>query len=415
MHDELRAVAEGLAARLGRAVAIDDPQMRLLVHTPHDEQVDELRVTSVLTMQVPDHVVAWVMEAGIADSTGPVRIPPRPEAGMLGRVAVPIRCEGRLFGYLWLIDDPPTLTDDDLSIASDAAAAASLILHRERLLGDRRDSRDRELLRDLLSDEAGVRAHAAEALAGTDRLPLTGAVVVMAVRVGEATLQRVSTAATELDSALQRAALHLTPLPALATSRSGGRGTVIVAAERAAALSSIRGHADDLQAWLAKTLDADDVRVGIGPTVEGLLEARRSWQAAEDVLRVTAVVPGFGPVAAHHELGIYRLLVHLPVDQLPVDAIPAGLRTLISRDAGGQLIETLETYLDAAGDARAAVEQLRIHRTSLYYRLSRIEEIAGMSLANGGDRLALHLGLKLARLLGQLPDTSPSRSRSTPH
>lgn len=403
MQDELRAIAEGLAARLGRAVAIDDPHLRLLVHTAHDEQLDELRVTSVLTMQVPDDVLQRVMSTGLPDAPGPVRVPAWPERGMLSRVAVPIRCEGRLFGYLWLIDDPATLSDEDVSIATEAAGAASLIMHRERLLGDRRDSRDRELLRDLLSDDNLVRQHAADALSGADRLPADGAVLAIAVRVGEETLQRVDTVGAELDSALQRAVLHVTPLQALAVSRSGGRGTVVIAAPRASALASIRSHANDLQAWLAKTLDADDVRVGIGPAVDGLLEAHVSWRAAEDVLKVASVVPGFGSVAAHDELGIYRLLVHLPLDQLPVDAIPAGLRTLIAKDAGGQLVETLEIYLDEAGDARAAVDWLQIHRTSLYHRISRIEAITGMSLGNGGDRLALHLGLKLARLLGLLP------------
>ena len=45
-------------------------------------------------------------------------------------------------------------------------------------------------------------------------------------------------------------------------------------------------------------------------------------------------------------------------------------------------------------------ERLQVHRTSLYYRIGRVEEITGMRLANGGDRLALHLGVKLARLKG---------------
>jgi sugar diacid utilization regulator len=403
MQDELRAIAEGLAARLSRPVAIDDPQLHLLVHTAHDEQVDDLRVTSVLTMQVPEDVLDRVMTTGLADASAPVRVPAWPERGMLSRVAVPVRCEGRLFGYLWLIDDPATLTEDELTMAADAAAAASLILHRERLLGDRRDIRDRELLRDLLSDDSGVRAHAASELAGSDRLPPDGAVVVVAVRVGEETLQRVATAGAELDSALQRMVLHVTPMNALAVSRSGGRGLVLVAASRTSALASVRGHAGELQSWLAKTLEADDVRVGVGSNGRGLLEAYSSWRAAEDVLRVAAVVPGFGDVASHDELGIYRLLVHLPLEQLPVDAIPAGLRALITSDSGGQLVETLETYLDEAGDARATVDRLQVHRTSLYYRISRIEEITGMSLGNGGDRLALHLGLKLARLLGLLP------------
>jgi DNA-binding PucR family transcriptional regulator len=43
------------------------------------------------------------------------------------------------------------------------------------------------------------------------------------------------------------------------------------------------------------------------------------------------------------------------------------------------------------------VARLRIHKTSLYYRLRRIEKLTGMSLRDGEDRLALHLGVTLAR------------------
>src|SRR5262249_10158777 len=117
VQEELRAVCEGLAARLQRAVAIDDPRMHLLVHTAHNEdhdQVDQTRVSSVLTMQVPADVLEHILQAGIAAADGPVRVPAWPGREMLSRVAVPVRCGGRLFGYLWLIDDDYTLTEDEL-------------------------------------------------------------------------------------------------------------------------------------------------------------------------------------------------------------------------------------------------------------------------------------------------------------
>ena len=47
--------------------------------------------------------------------------------------SVPVRCGGRLFGYLWLIDEERTLTDGDLQMATDAAAASGQIMHRELL------------------------------------------------------------------------------------------------------------------------------------------------------------------------------------------------------------------------------------------------------------------------------------------
>ena len=51
----------------------------------------------------------------------------------------------------------------------------------------------------------------------------------------------------------------------------------------------------------------------------------------------------------------------------------------------------------------STAEALFLHRASLYYRLQRIEELTGASLKSGSDRLVLHLGLKLARLLGVHP------------
>ncbi|HZC41282.1 MAG TPA: helix-turn-helix domain-containing protein, partial [Streptosporangiaceae bacterium] len=46
---------------------------------------------------------------------------------------------------------------------------------------------------------------------------------------------------------------------------------------------------------------------------------------------------------------------------------------------------------------------LHLHRATLYYRLGKAERLTGADLRDGQDRLALHLGLKLARLTGRYP------------
>ena len=63
-------------------------------------------------------------------------------------------------------------------------------------------------------------------------------------------------------------------------------------------------------------------------------------------------------------------------------------------------MQTLEAYLDNGCDTKFTAEALFLHRASLYYRLQRIEAITSTSLKSGADRLALHSGLKLARLGG---------------
>ena len=386
--------------------------MHLLVHTAHHEehdQVDQTRITSVLTMQIPADVLEYVLKAGIAAADGPVRVPAWPDRGVLSRVAVPVRCGGRLFGYLWLIDEDHTLTGEELLMAADAAAAAGQIMHRELLLGDLRRSREQALLRDLVSEDASVRSHAAAELTATGRLPASWHVVVLAVRVAAEVLDRNADAATELDLALQRLVRQLMPMEAIAVTRSGGHGLLLAATPRPPTLEILRGHASRLCADLARIAPtAQAVRVGIGPVVGGLEAAHSSCALADVSLRVAEAVSGFGQVVSYDQLGIYGLLVHLPLDSLPPDAVPVGLRQLMQKDTAGHLVDTLEIYLDSAGDARASAARLNVHRTSLYYRLSRIELVTGMDLASGSDRLSLHLGLKLARLLHLLPDISPA-------
>ena len=49
-------------------------------------------------------------------------------------------------------------------------------------------------------------------------------------------------------------------------------------------------------------------------------------------------------------------------------------------------------------DAGRTAAELGIHRQTLYYRLSRIEQLTGLDLDDGEDRLLLHMTLKAARL-----------------
>ena len=77
-----------------------------------------------------------------------------------------------------------------------------------------------------------------------------------------------------------------------------------------------------------------------------------------------------------------------------------GGAQLSSRLADESVIDTLETFLDLAGEVKATAEALHLHRGTMYYRLEKAQRLAGIDIHNGQDRLAVHLGLKLARLLG---------------
>nr|WP_262414538.1 helix-turn-helix domain-containing protein [Streptomyces sp. ST1015] len=98
-----------------------------------------------------------------------------------------------------------------------------------------------------------------------------------------------------------------------------------------------------------------------------------------------------GPVARWGGIGAYRLLTSLGSADDPAVA------PLLS-PAHRELARTAEVYLDCAGQAGRTAAALGIHRQTLYYRLSRVEQLTGLDLDDGEDRLLLHMGLKGARL-----------------
>jgi hypothetical protein len=395
---ELQTIIDSLAKRLDRAVAVDDPHLRLIVHTAHAHKVDRHRITSILTRRATEESAQHSFRQGIADATGPVRVPSVPGMEHLGRLCIPVRCLDMLLGYLWLIDDEETLTDAEIRLAADAASAVGEALLRERLHEKERSERGRELLRDLLASSPDIRHHAADELVASYRLPSFAEVCVLVAQVQADVTGSVSVG---LDAAIQEARANALPLPSLATTQAGGRGVLLLAADGGKVEAEARAAAGILLTSLERYGTGGlKVQVCIGPAVSGALEAHRSYQMALTTLRVVDAVGGFPPAARWDDLGVFKTLCYLPLDQLPTEAIPEGLRKLLRSDL--ELVETLETYLDLGCNVPETISRLYVHRTTLYARIHKIEQVTGMKMADGSDRLMLHLGLKLARLSGQL-------------
>jgi sugar diacid utilization regulator len=402
---ELQEVIEGLAEQLHRAVAVDDPSIRLLAHTAHDEKVDEHRVQSIMTLRAGDEIAAYVYGLGIRTATGPVRIPAREDLKMLGRVCFPVRCQGLLLGYLWLIDNDESLTDEEFQVSIAAAAAAGEVLFRARLLDDLHRARERQLLLDLVAYEPGGDVSVTQA--DLDSVGLTEQlacrVLVVDAPFHEDSLDTES-GELSLESVLRRSVRKVKHVRSIVATRRGGRAIVLVAfRDYDDPLANVRAVGEAIHDELAASLPGEpDILLGIGSVAPSVLDARLSHRRAQAVVDVCRTVRGFAPVAAWEDLGIYRVLQQLPLADLADVAIPPGLQQLLDAESDQWLVGTLETYLDAAGNVQESATRLHIHRATLYYRLSRIEDLTSMSLADGQDRLALHLGVKLGRLTGAI-------------
>src|SRR6476646_736616 len=128
--DEVQALVESLSEELRRSVLVDDAGLRLLAYSPSQGSDDEVRRTAILTRETPRAIRELHFAQGIAGATEALRTAPRPEFGLQSRVCVPIRCQGTLFGYLWLIDADESLTDADFEAAERTAAEIGTAMYR---------------------------------------------------------------------------------------------------------------------------------------------------------------------------------------------------------------------------------------------------------------------------------------------
>jgi DNA-binding PucR family transcriptional regulator len=67
------------------------------------------------------------------------------------------------------------------------------------------------------------------------------------------------------------------------------------------------------------------------------------------------------------------------------------------REHNSDLIRTLRVYFAANANTSEAADRLYLHRNSLPYRLSRVQDLTGLDLKDHRARLALQLGLLAIR------------------
>lgn len=127
----------------------------------------------------------------------------------------------------------------------------------------------------------------------------------------------------------------------------------------------------------------------------------KSYREALHAVKVKKLFPReTDSIHGYHELGIYRYL--LQVKQWEEEQGYRNERIeqlkLYDRDNQTAMLETLETFLDAAGKVNVTAQRLHVHINTLSYRLRRIEEIIRVDLENMNQRAALYLELKMEKL-----------------
>lgn len=389
-HDsstDLFGLAQSIADRTHAMVSIEDAQSHVLAYSASNDEADELRRLSILGRAGPPEHLAWIGRAGIFDALRVagevVRVDARPELGLRSRRAVGIhrlgtdRRRGPDFaGTIWLQEGARPLADDTDDVLRGAGVLAARIISRLAATPSTHAVRLQELLglRDggldvgELAVELGIVADGRAAVIG-----FTGA--------GDSPAR-------------------LADVLALSASAFRRDAQVLAGVARVYVLLPHTGKPAALVSWIRGTIGALRTELGlelravIATPTAGLAGTAAARAEVDRVLDSAGRHPG--AIAQVTSLAEARTTVLLDeiVTMIAADERLVDPRVRELGDKDPTLVETLRAYLDSFGGVGAAAQWLHVHPNTVRYRVRRIEEVLGISLADPDVRLLLSLSLR---------------------
>jgi PucR family transcriptional regulator, purine catabolism regulatory protein len=388
----LDALVAALSTLLGAAVIVLDSRGDALVHRAFRRAIDPATLEP-LQDEVRERArrrEARAFVPSVEDGNQGLALPVAADGAPVNGGSGP----GRLpEAWLVAIKDAGPLSDFDRLVLHQAVTIVALELLRSRVAGDT----ERRLAGDVLA--AVVRGE----LAGADlarRLAPFG----LAERVAAIAIQRPNNGRGSP-----------TPLEdALCVALRDEAASALVASTGSLTCALVPGMPDEelfsLAARIAERAGVElgaPLQVGVGRAVAGG-DARRSFHEARCALEALgmASVSGSGNgsggalsgsrVATYKDLGSFQLLLSLQDDEalrLFCDSILGAIEAS-EGSYGGELMRSLEAFIEENGQWERAARRLYCHRHTLRYRIRRVEELTGRDLSSARDRIEFWLALR---------------------
>lgn len=397
---DLGQLAARMAELVGQSISIETERFEALA-ARNIAEVDEARRYTLQYGRTNPQLVAALEDGGylatIRETLRPVELPKMPEVGLeMERILAPIVVHGAIYGYMWIIADGSPLSDlDRLAIESGATIAALMILHREAAQNAEASLKG-SLLAQLIDGERGRESVLTDQALryGVD---LRAPYVLMIVDSDQSAAQLMT-----LYQRINRLVLS-SKWPVIVAQFAGqivllaAAGQAATIAERITALGSASGDAARSSTERGSAERGLKPCVAISAVNQGAANVGAAYQQSREALLINARIDGGARVIAFESLGYLHTLYKAGAGALIGNPYIADLRKLHSEQQA-DLFNTLEVYLDTGGNGVQTAEVLHIHRSTLNYRLDRIEKLCDWKLADPLLRTNLQVALKLLRL-----------------
>ncbi|GAA3407151.1 PucR family transcriptional regulator [Paenibacillus hodogayensis] len=392
--DHMEALADAIGEALQAPVTIEDANHRLLAYSKHDPHTDAARIATIIGRRVPENVIGSLWNDGVIprlmETDEPIRVKSIDEVGLGDRVAIAIRKDQQVLGYIWALEVSRPLDEDALRLLKLAAGAAKIKLLRLQTQRSKEDEERRDLFWELLTGRHPT-ALQASARAKSLGIPLPDSFCVIVFQFR-----------TDVNDTLHRQVHYMITttqrVRPVFHAISGSRLIVLASCANPSRLAA--NASDFVTSFFQQIHDrfgSSPLEAGIGAVHDEITAVEQSYREALTVLQIKAQFPSqTGSIVHYHELGYYRYLPYfLEQKRLHRYENPALKRLrAYDREHNANLLETLELFLACGSNAKEAAEALHVHTNTLSYRLKRIAEIGGIDFANMDQKITLFLDMK---------------------
>ena len=401
----LDALAGTLATLIGAAVLVFDARGEPLVQRAFRRTLEPDEVSALQTELVERRRLGRAFlpsHPGLADRS--LALPVAADGGSGGTVSSGDP-RGERVPQAWLVaikDGGGPLSDFDRLTLHQAVTIVALELLRGRVAGDT----ERRLAGDVLAALVGGELTGAELERRLEPFGLAERVAAIVVPRLNGGRGRAGSGSPIEDALAQ--ALRDEAAPGLVAS-TGSLTCGLVPGADEDELFALAGR---VAARLKGTPGAP-LNIGVGRPVAGA-DARRTFHEARcavEALAMGADVSTHGAarngthsprpaatpgVASYKDLGSFQLLLSLQEDEalrLFCDSILGPIEASEGH-YGGELMRSLEAFIEENGQWERAARRLYCHRHTLRYRIRRVEELTGRNLSSARDRIEFWLALR---------------------
>jgi purine catabolism regulator len=286
--------------------------------------------------------------------------------------------------WVVIVRDSGGLGDFERLILQQAVAIVALELMRRRVARET----ERRLAGDVLAGALGGRLEPSELRRRLEPFGIGDEAAVLVFALDDP-------AAAE--PVLERA-LAADACPAVVAPHTSGRRELLCAVVDAADRDPVDLAADARRA-LVKDRGAVRAAASRPAPPEDL---RHSFHEARCALEATALGNGSVPeVASWRDLGAFTLLLSIQDDEALKLYCDNVLGPIVEggEEYGGELLRSLEAFIEQNGQWEKAARQVYCHRHTLRYRMRKVEELTGRDLSRAHDRIEFWLALRARELV----------------